>query len=453
MADFRTDTSAIKVEPQKGMSLADMLNIQKSSYELSKLKELYPSMISEQQAKSKLAGIQADVAEQKAPIEVQSASTQLNTQQLENINKHANNTINSIQKLFTKPDLTTEDIVKEATELNKIQGGTPQSLAMVLQSLPKNATKTQLQFWLAQKQLSTVDALQQIEKRYPSPQMQNLGNVVVPVQMGNQMLTGQAPGQQVGMASKLGLGPSTEVTATENDPSGLPPGTKYYLGSDSRPIVSGNAPQTTTQLEVGNKLVNEAREAAKTASINQFQSNRIIKLAGETNVGTASEIWREVQGGTSIVPWTSDSASNYDKLGHVLAQQVQTTAQQPGINGTNAGQALSAEVSGNRKWTKEAIQDTARINRAAGEATLLYSQGINNAYKSKNPQKAIDYQNKWNQTLNMDTLRLLDAFKNKSEDSEGFKALVKEFGGPKSEKFISASKHLDKINELITKGE
>ena len=64
MADFRTDTSAIRVEPNKGMSLADMLNIQKSSYELEKIKELYPSMISEQQAKSRTAQVGANVAEQ-----------------------------------------------------------------------------------------------------------------------------------------------------------------------------------------------------------------------------------------------------------------------------------------------------------------------------------------------------------------------------------------------------
>jgi hypothetical protein len=72
MADFRTDTSAIKVEPTKGMSLADMLNVQKSSYELSKLKELYPSVIAEQQAKSKQAQIQSNLAEQTAPLELKS---------------------------------------------------------------------------------------------------------------------------------------------------------------------------------------------------------------------------------------------------------------------------------------------------------------------------------------------------------------------------------------------
>jgi len=61
MADFRTDTSAIKVEPAKGMSLADMLNIQKSSYELSKIKELYPAMISGEQSRSKSAEIESQI--------------------------------------------------------------------------------------------------------------------------------------------------------------------------------------------------------------------------------------------------------------------------------------------------------------------------------------------------------------------------------------------------------
>ena len=61
MADFRTDTSAIKVDTPKGMSLADMLNIQKSSYELSKIKELYPAMIAGEQARSKTAGIESEI--------------------------------------------------------------------------------------------------------------------------------------------------------------------------------------------------------------------------------------------------------------------------------------------------------------------------------------------------------------------------------------------------------
>jgi hypothetical protein len=80
---------------QKPMSLADMLNIGKSSYELSKLQELYPSMISEQQAKSRTAQTAADIAEQtkepsitkikseseRAAIEAQKAGVDFNVHQ------------------------------------------------------------------------------------------------------------------------------------------------------------------------------------------------------------------------------------------------------------------------------------------------------------------------------------------------------------------------------------
>ena len=82
-------------QPQAGMSLADMLNISKSSYELSKLKELYPSIIAEQQAKSKSAVLASEVAEaikepsisktksesERAAIEAQKAGVDFNVHQ------------------------------------------------------------------------------------------------------------------------------------------------------------------------------------------------------------------------------------------------------------------------------------------------------------------------------------------------------------------------------------
>ena len=168
MADFRTDTSAIRVEPNKGMSLADMLNIQKSSYELEKIKELYPSMISEQQAKSRTAQVGANVAEQTQQPQIESAQTQLNTQKLANLTAHSNATISGIQKLFNKQDLTAQDVVKEATELNRIHGGSPQALEKTLQGIPNGGSQTDLKAWLAQQLAQTTGSLSQLEKQYPS---------------------------------------------------------------------------------------------------------------------------------------------------------------------------------------------------------------------------------------------------------------------------------------------
>ena len=154
-------------QPQTGMSLADMINISRSSLALQKEKELYGSSVEQAKAQSKLAQIQATGAEQKMPLEVQSAQTVLNTQKLENLTKQANTSIQAMQKLSVKDNLTADDIVKEATELNKIHGGTPEALQSVLQSLPQNATPTQLKGWLAQKQAQTLNSLSQLEKVYP----------------------------------------------------------------------------------------------------------------------------------------------------------------------------------------------------------------------------------------------------------------------------------------------
>lgn len=168
MADFRTDTSAIRVEPNKGMSLADMLNISRGALEYKKEQELYQPSIEQAKAQSRTAQAMATGAEQKIPLEVESAQTQLNTQKLGNIVAHSNATISGIQKLYNKPDLTVDDIVKEATELNKIHGGSPQALEKTLQGIPAKGSQTDLKAWLAQQLATTTGSLSQLEKQYPA---------------------------------------------------------------------------------------------------------------------------------------------------------------------------------------------------------------------------------------------------------------------------------------------
>jgi len=61
----KADTSIFgNLQAPKGMSLSEMLGIQKSQYELSKLKELYPAMIAGEQARSRSAQAAATEAEE-----------------------------------------------------------------------------------------------------------------------------------------------------------------------------------------------------------------------------------------------------------------------------------------------------------------------------------------------------------------------------------------------------
>ena len=63
MAEVQQANTSIygNIQAPKQMSLADMLNLSKSGYELSKMKELYPSMIEEQKAKSESAQSQSKI--------------------------------------------------------------------------------------------------------------------------------------------------------------------------------------------------------------------------------------------------------------------------------------------------------------------------------------------------------------------------------------------------------
>ena len=260
----------------------------------------------------------------------------------------------------------------------------------------------------------------------------------------------------------------TPLVAQEGNNLGLPAGTQYLLGpsgaptiipqggmqgqgqvTNAPPMVSGLAPTTTANLETGNTLIKSAREEASKVPDIRFNTNKIIELAKKTTTGSGADLVRNLRGGFAALPFTDDKATNFDLLGHQLSLQTQAAANSPGINGTNAGQALASQIGGHEHWTADALVQASRINRAMAEAKDLFNQGI----KNLTPEKAIKYQNAWNNTLDVNTLRLYDAFKNKIEDPNGYKDVVKELGGSKSERFINAAKHLDKINELISKGE
>ena len=378
-----------------------------------------------------------------------------------------------VAQINENKNITRDQLINEFAHMARIGVFSPQEAMQHMAMLPSKSNdpeqeKLNIHNFIKNEHLATINNEQLLGKLLPQQQYVATGGGTQ-VLNTNQLTGGITPNAFIQNQMPLG----TPLIAQEGNNLGLPVGTQYLLNqggaptiipqnsksqgqgqvTSAAPMVSALAPQTTANIATSTDLVNKSREAAKTVASGRFNSNQIIRLADETNLGTASNILREIGGGFATVPWTSDSATNFDKLGHILAQQTQTIAQSPGINGTNAGQKLASDVGGTTTWTKQAIKDTSRINRSMFEATELFATGIKKAYDPKNPQKILDFQDKWNKVLDINTLRLLDAYKNKTEDPSGFKEVVKELGGNKSERFITAAKHLDKINELISKGE
>ena len=104
-------------QPQKNISLADMLNLQKSSYELSKLKELYPAMIAGEQARSKKSQIEANLAEQIAPLEVKTKEQSTESSKIDLLTKTQQTIANGyISKIF---DPMVVEAAKDPTKIDK----------------------------------------------------------------------------------------------------------------------------------------------------------------------------------------------------------------------------------------------------------------------------------------------------------------------------------------------
>jgi len=350
MADFRTDTSAIKVEPIKGMSLADMLNIQKSSYELEKIKELYPSMISEQQARSRTAQVGANVAEQTQQPQIESAQTQLNTQKLANLTAHSNATIGGIQKLFNKQDLTVQDVVKEATELNRIHGGSPQALEKTLQGIPNGGSQTDLKAWLAQQLATTTGSLSQLEKQYPTG--------ILPGQLPISQPAPQAP--QAPQSNQAPQAPGVTPQAMNLPDFSQPVKTPYPMRNPNSPYlpmpseeadkVSGinyrdNLVSRQSQLTTEKRNVEEViREAKK------------LKESILPTSGIAGAITRKVS------TWAGDPT--YIQLSKDLANTTLSNMKALGLK-TDADKQLSSAANGDYTYPPEILLNIA--NRAQAD--------------------------------------------------------------------------------------
>jgi hypothetical protein len=355
MADFRTDTSAIKVEPNKGMSLTDILNIQKSSYELNKMKELYPAMIAEQQANSRTAQVGANVAEQTQQPQIESAQTKLNTQKLENLIAHSNATISGIQKLFNKQDLTAKDIVKEATELNRIHSGSPQALEKTLQGIPANGSKTDLQAWLAQQLAQTTGSLSQLEKQYPAG--------ILPGQLPQ---TPQAEPQEPAQTQAPTQAPISVTPQTMNLPEhSQPVKTPYPVRNPNTPYLL--SPSEQDDKESGFKYRNNLVSRQSTLSTDRRNIDEVISKANEleekallpTNgfLGSAERLTSQFLG--------TEQGVRYKELSKDLANaQISNIKASGGSLETDAGKKLTAMANGDVTYPPKILIEIARRTKA-----------------------------------------------------------------------------------------
>jgi hypothetical protein len=460
----------------KATSLGDILDLTGKNLEVQKKKALLPSEIEQGQANARKATAEA------------------NTLQLQNFQAHLTNTIQDQQRLINKPDLTAQDII-DSVKVHAKNAGTPDAaVQQALAGLPASGNPSQLKAWLAQSMARSLNAQGQLDALYPKASQTNLGGVTAPLAAGNQLLSSQTPGTQAGPATALGLPPTTLLTAQPGDGTGLPPDTKYYIGANGnaipqngapiggggqggvtpdqmnkpsnqqRPAVSALSPQTSTNLEIGNNLVNKSREQAGNAVRIESAANQAIQLSQVTDTGQGAQLWNNLKGNYVGMPEFDPAhpAANYQILGHVLTNETNLLAQNPAYGagtmashgGTGKQIEQAVQTAGKTDWNPEAIQYTSRYNRALAYGVQMFNHGVDQSQtiSNKNPLYANEYQQKWNSNLNLDSIRLADGKRNAGIDPAGLTQITKELGGEKSERYKKAQEDLRVINNLATRG-
>ena len=377
--------------------------------------------------------------------------------------------------------VTRDQIVNEFVHLNRIGVFSPQEAANHMATLPavtgnKEKDQEALHNWVTNEHRATLNNETLFSKLLPSQSFVSTG-------AGTQILTTKPLTGQTAptgfIQGQLPMG--TQLVAQEGDGTGLPAGTKYIMNQSGaptiipqggmvqggmnqggmnpvqqgqppqKPMVTNLAPITESTNAKGMEIVTQAREKAAGIPTLRFNAGKIIEYAEKASTGTGGALLNDLKGNFAGLPFTGNTVTDFNLLGHNLAMQNAVLAKTPGINASDAGQKLAGEISGTTSWDKKSIIEATRTNRMMGEINDLFNQGVQKYAKS--PEKAIEFQNKWNSVLDLDTIRLYDASLNKTTDPKAFASVVENLGGKKSERAISAAKNIDKINDLITKGQ
>lgn len=158
-------------------------------------------------------------------------------------------------------------------------------------------------------------------------------------------------------------------------------------------------------------------DAAKSAQTSRFNNAQILQLADETHPGKGAEILQRLGGGYAAIPWTSDSATNFNRLGHFIALEAVNASNAMGIGGTDAGRALAQQATLDTGWTKDAIKSAVKVNDALSAGLLKYNEGMEKAIKNAggNVLAAREFKNSWTQSFDVNLFRLQNAIERKDQ--------------------------------------
>lgn len=191
------------------------------------------------------------------------------------------------------------------------------------------------------------------------------------------------------------------------------------------PGVPQLAPGQPQDIAILTPLRASVNMAAARVPESHFNNQQIIRLADETNTGKGASILQNMKGGYAGIPWTGDSAKNFNSLGHFIALEAQNNAKAMGA-GTDAARELSSQATASTGWTKDAIKTAAKVNDALATGLDYFNRGMEKSISANggNILAVRGFQNAWSQNFDPNVYRYANALE------AGDKAEITKILGP-----------------------
>ncbi len=212
--------------------------------------------------------------------------------------------------------------------------------------------------------------------------------------------------------------PQTTIKNAQGNVTGVQP----TPTAPSVPVLNPGDREAIPQLTTLRQSINA--QAARVPE-SKFNNEQIIKLADNTNLGQGSQVIANLRGQYAALPWTNDSASNYNVLGHFIARETANMAQAMGAN-TDTARGLAQDATVSTGWTASAVKSAAKVNNALVTGLENFNRGMEKAVAAANGNVLAvrDFQNKWSQAFDPNVYRYANALES------GDKAEITKILGP-----------------------
>ena len=426
----------VQTTPVQGTSIAQMVNAANGIQQYQQSQQLNPLALQKAQADLEYSQVQSKKAQATLDPEIEQKKAEsakalvgLNSEQLKNAREHFANSSRNLLELLQKPTVTADDIKNHVMKTMTNAGAPQQAIDLALQNLPTGGTTLENKAFIAKHATNSLSAEAAMDKLLPSATMTAEGGTINFRVMGNELLTGKAPGTAVGQSVRITPSPMQPGVTTVNGVIGQYDANGKFMPFNIQP---SQQPSVTPNLSEPNKPAPEQSKMPSIVKIDNFSapgqqnkqevdryalgqsdfnaSNERATLAQDSNL-TVQNIKKNLSAAAGSTPGrvlrsigqTVIGDPQLDILVKSLADQQLRQSQLMGLKNKDA-EADQRVAGGSSEITAEALAHIVERADATNLAAIKYNQALTKMQEKYGKDRAYlnndNFQNAWANSYN-----------------------------------------------------